>query len=658
MQNTFGLKDFVLLVLVSIVGVIAVLGMQQDDRRWEKMKDAEVKMDQELTTLIQIRDELQNLQTAQRDALRGVVRDEMVPMLEAKIEELASAAAASGSTGGTRPSSGGSPGGTMGAAWAKPGFEITYPEPERWVSNPRKDPNFREGGELFEIFEAQMPKISPFLYSDVYGRRIVDGPVCECLANYDAQTLTLRGVLAEAWQYDPDGMWLRVKIHDRARFSDGKPVTAEDVRWTFHDFVFNPELETERFRSTLNVIERVEVISDKVVEFHFVEPKFNNKTEATRMFILPKHFYEQFTPTQLNQSTGLLMGSGPYRLENLDIDNQWAPPDDLVLVRNENYWREPPPVSRRRYKTIETYAAILTSLENGTGDIGRGTPEQFREKSRDKEFTDEFHALQWANMRSGFAFIAWNCGEKGGKLTPFADIRVRHAMTHLLDMERIRRDFYYGLGQLCTGPFPVGGQQNNPNIVPLAYSVEKARQLLTEAGWIDRNGDGVVENERGDRFTFEYIYGSGSTVSPKIGAYLRDQCALVGVECVPKPIDWAIMQTTLNQRDYDCITMQWSQSAPEDDPNQLWHSTSIQNQGDNFTQWNNPEADRLIELGRRTLDDAERMKVWHRLQQVIYDDQPYTFILNAPWIRFINRRVGNVHPYPIGIDKQEMFMLP
>ncbi|MCA9292735.1 MAG: hypothetical protein KDA20_02855 [Phycisphaerales bacterium] len=652
MQNTFGLKDFVLLVLVSIVGVIAVLGMQQSDRVWNKMEQARKESESLLTTAIQIRGEMEQLRSQQREALRDAVRDELT-VIDSKIDAAMAAAATSGAAVST-----GGPTSTAGASWARPGYPVTYPEPERWVSDPRKDADFNQGGELFEIFEAQMPKISPFLYSDVYGRRIVEGAVCECLGAYDAETLKLRGALAEAWQYDPNGMWLRVKIHDRARFSDGRPVTAEDVRWTFHDFVFNPELETERFRSTLNVIDHVEVLSEKVCEFHFVDPMFTNLREAVRMPILPKHFYEQFTPTQLNQSTGLLMGSGPYRLENLDVESQWAPPQDLVLVRNENYWREPPPYHRQRYKTIDNYAAILTSLENGTGDIGRGTPEQFREKSRDKGFTDDFHALQWANMRSGFSFIAWNCGERNGKLTPFADKRVRQAMAHLLDCNRIRRDFYYGLGQICTGPFPVGSPQNSTDIVPLEYSVEKARQLLTEAGWIDRNGDGIVENERGDRFTFEYVHGSGSTISPKIGNYLRDQCALVGVECVPKPIDWAIFQTTLNQRDFDCITMQWSQSNPESDPYQLWHSKSIENQGDNFSQWANPEADRLIELGRRTLDFEQRMAVWHQLQQVIYDDQPYTFILNAPWIRFINKRVGNVHPYPIGIDKTEMFPMP
>jgi len=111
----------------------------------------------------------------------------------------------------------------------------------------------------------------------------------------------------------------------------------------------------------------------------------------------------------------------------------------------------------------------------------------------------------------------------------------------------------------------------------------------------------------------------------------------------------------MDNRDFDAITMQWSQSSPESDPQQLWHSSSIPNRGDNFIQWSNPRADDLITRGRSTLDDAERMKIWHELHEVFHEEQPYTFMLNSPWIRFISRDVKNVHTYPIGLDRNEMF---
>jgi peptide/nickel transport system substrate-binding protein len=339
----------------------------------------------------------------------------------------------------------------------------------------------------------------------------------------------------------------------------------------------------------------------------------------------------------------------------MDPTNQWTPGNDLVLVRNENYWRQKPPIARQRFTVITDDVARLTNYMNGLGTMVRASPEAFRTKSEDPEFAKKNHTLEWTNMRSGFGFTAWNCGPRNGKLTPFHDKRVRLAMTCLLDRDRILRDFYYGYGQVATSPFPPRSPMNNPDIKPWPYDMDKARQLLAEAGWIDRDGDGILENDKGEEFEFEYTLAEGGTVSPKIAKYLKDQCAKVGIRMVERVVDWSIYSDILDNRDFDALTMMWSQSLPESDPYQLWDSESIKNRGDNFVQYSNPEADRLIEEGRRELDDDKRMKIWHKLHEVLHEDQPYTFDINAPYFRFVRGTVSNVHTYPIGLDKTEMY---
>lgn len=685
MQNSFGIKDFISLALLLVLTVLVFLAMQQDDRRFKELQKIAAQNQEAFQTLVQIRDGYQDFSDAQLDRLEEIFESETVSMREAlrsdgqlirealrddvsllrrQIDRLGQAGAGisigqggSDDGGSTDFASGdlsfGDP--TQDISWAREGFDVEFAPAYSYVNDPSDNPDFTEGGEFVEIFEAQFPKITPYLYSDVYGRRIIEGPVCESLGRYDPDTLEWRSLLAEAWQYDPEGKWLRAKIHDDARFSDGRPVTAEDFRFTFHDIIFNQQIEASRFRSIYNVIEKVEVIDEKVVEFTFVEPKFTNKTQALTMYVIPAHFYSQYQPSQLNQATGLLMGSGPYRLEVIDFNDQWTQGQDVVLVRNDNYWRDQRPFfNRKRYTVVANNVARLTAFTNGVGDMMRATSEQFRNKTREQQFLDENYAEQWINMRSGFGFIAWNCGERNGELTPFHDKRVRRAMTHLIDRERVLRDFAEGLGGIATGPFPVVSRQSNPNIVPHPYDIDRAKELLTEAGWIDRDGDGILENEAGEPFEWEYTISNSSTFSDKIAQYLKDQCARVGIRCTIRKIDWAIFATTLDRRDFDALTMQWSNSAPESDPFQLWHSDSIPNQGDNFTQWSNSEADRLIELGRITLDADERMKVWHQLHAIFHDEQPYTFMLNSPWIRFISKEVGNVNTYRIGLDINEM----
>lgn len=114
----------------------------------------------------------------------------------------------------------------------------------------------------------------------------------------------------------------------------------------------------------------------------------------------------------------------------------------------------------------------------------------------------------------------------------------------------------------------------------------------------------------------------------------------------------------LNNRDFDAITMGWSASAPESDPRQIFHSASIENQGDNFVQWKSEEADRLIDAGRAALDESTRMQIWQDLHRVLHEEQPYTFLRDVPWLRFVDRDFHNVQMYPKGIEQREFFYNP
>ncbi len=619
MQNKFGLKDFVLLVLVCVVGVLAWMGMRQDDRRWEQNK----------TLLSKV----------------GSI-EQQIARLEAKLE--------SGviMTGG----GGANAGGVRDESWAVPGVEIEWQPPWSFSNDPRDDEGYRLGGSFTEVFEAQPSKITPVLAEDVYGRRIY-AQVVESLATWDPETLAMRGLLAEAWQQDPEGMWVRVKIRDNARFSDGKPVTAEDVRWSFHDYINNPELETESLRSIMTSIDRVEVISDKVCEIHFKWLDAYNLQSALLFGVLPKHFYERFTPSQINQSTGLLVGSGPFKLENLDPDDQWSPGEVVTLVRNEQYWGPKPALERLRYFTIDNDIARLVAYQNGETDMILPSSPQFAEKEREPGFEDTTYMLKWVNMRSGYNFIGWQCGPRNGKLTPFADKRVRQAMTMLLDRDLMIRDIWQGIGAIAVGPNNPPSPAAAPDVQPLPYDPQRARELLAEAGWMDRDGNGILENENGQEFVFEFTRASGGQTIERMQKYLIDQCASVGIRCIPRIVDWSQYDQIMKNRDFDAITLGWSASAPESDPKQIWHPDSIQNQGHNFIQWDAGQGP-IIDKIKSTLDTEERMALFHELHRLIHEEQPYTFVRVVPWTRFISKKFENVHPYASGLEQREFYLAP
>ncbi len=656
MQNKFGLKDFVLMVLVVLVGVFTLMNIKEGDRRWEKTQELLNKVGTVEQQVAKLDRNLQETETAIQEVMTGIAA---VEGQLANLDDRLSSGAFSVNVGAGSNSNTGSANtaGNARGSWARPGsVPIQWQPRVEFASEPYDMEGYRLGGEFTEVFPAQLSKLTPVLAEDTYARRVND-QICESLGDLDPVTLEMKGLLAEAWQYDPEGYWLRVKIRDNVNFSDGVEVTAEDVRWTFHDYINNPELETEALRSILTSIEKVEVISEKVVEFTFRQPDAYNLQAALGFYILPKHFYTQLTPSQINQSTALSMGSGPFKLNNLDVDNQWAPGKDVILVRNEQYWGPKPAMKSMRFKVIIEDIARLTEFRNGNVSMIPPSSPQFSKVSREEGWDDFAYSLNWANMRSGYGFIGWQCGPRNGKLTPFHDKRVRQAMTLIIDRQLIIDDIFNGIGSVAVGPNNPPSPAANPDIEPWPYDIERAKMLLAEAGWVDTDGDGILENERGDEFTFEFTRVAGSQTTERIEKYIVDQCAAVGIRCEPRIVDWSLYDQILKNRDFDAIMMGWAASSPESDPKQIWHTDSIQNQGHNFIQWDAGQ-DRYIDKIKLTLDFDERMKVFHEFHSLIHEEQPYTFLRVGPWLRFINKDFKNVHTYPKGLEQREYYYAP
>ena len=630
MQNRFGIKDFLFLVVLLVTLGSVWLSMVQKTR----MELAQQAMSAKLADI-----------------------EQQVAQVNRKLESGAVAAhgASAGAAAGNDVAT--------DESWARPGVKVEHWAAPHCAIDPSTIPGFAVGGEFTELFEAQPAKLTPYISSDVYSTRVLDR-VCQSLSSFDPKTLRMVGALADGWQIDPNGLWIRAHINPRARFSDGTPVTSEDVRWTYMDFINNPLIEAERARSTQDNLKEVKVVDGLTVDFMFKEAFFTNILIALGNPILPKHYYAKFEPSQINQGTGVTMGSGPFRLAKLpsgpeDLTNQWTPGQDVVLVRNEQYWAEKPSLERLRFKSIKDDLGRLVAFRNGEGSMMLPTSPQFNKVLKEEpEFEKSNYALKWTNMRCGYSFIAWQCGPRAGKgLTPFVDKRVRRAMTMLLDRERMIRDIWDGIGIVAKGPNNPESPASDPAVKPLPFDPEKGKALLAEAGWKDRDGDGILENEKGDKFTFEYTYATGGEISERLARFVKDSYGKAGIVVTTRPVDWSRYQELLKLRDFDAITMGWGANAPESDPRQIFHSESIKEGGDNFTQWVNKDCDALIEKGRRTMDEATRMEVWRQFEACIAEDQPYTFVRVAPWLRFVKKDFGNVNTYKTGLEPQEYFYI-
>ena len=130
---------------------------------------------------------------------------------------------------------------------------------------------------------------------------------------------------------------------------------------------------------------------------------------------------------------------------------------------------------------------------------------------------------------------------------------------------------------------------------------------------------------------------------------LKDLYARAGVRMIPFPQEWPVMLENLDKKDFDAITLGWT-SGIETDLYQIFHSAQAMSNGDNYISYKNPELDKLIVEARRTVDEGKRMPLWQQAERIIYEDQPYTFLMRRKSLLFVDKRIHNVQMTKLGLN--------
>ena len=615
MENRFGVKDFFLFLVLGALIVIVIVAMVQYDRQYRLVD----RTFQETRTLSE---EVNRIKRTLADLESGGI----------------AVAPVAGST--TQVAADGLERGMGRDGETDPFYQL---------EEAKRAEGYTRGDWYIDNFGTKIGRLTPLVSSDIY-QTWVEYLVCESLAQRDPYTLEFVPRVARGWQISDDGLEMTFFLRKNINFSDGTPLTADDVVFTF-DWTMNPDVQADRTRSYLTHLKKWEKIDDYTVKFTFDEPYFQNFIQAVTIVILPRHFYEKYTPTQFNEHVGLLMGSGPYMVQ--EGPDGWTPGSGVTLVRNPRYWGEPPPLDRIVFREIEEETAQAVSFRNQEVDIIRCPPELYEKMKTDTEVMAFAKDVKHVSPYKGYIYVAWNQVRTRSGQTPqptfFADRRVRQAMTMLLDRTRLNEEVFLGLYRPASGPFDPLGPQSDPSIEPWPYDVQRARQLLEEAGFRDRDGDGIIDDAQGRPFTFTLTYPGGSETWEKVVKFMVTAYARGGIKLEPERLDWPVLVTRLTAKDFDAITLGWS-SEPESDPYQIFHSSQIEGQGDNRNSYRNPELDRLIEEARRTIDTNERMKLWNQVHRILHEDQPYTFLFNRPNLWLMNQRINQVEESKVGLN--------
>ncbi|MGZ4978730.1 MAG: ABC transporter substrate-binding protein [Methylobacter sp.] len=507
-------------------------------------------------------------------------------------------------------------------------------------------PDYAQGDWSVNALSANLKTITPLVSTDADASE-VQSYVQEGLLTRNPETLEWEGLIAKSWKVSDDGLVLTFQLRDDVKFSDGEPLTAEDVVFTF-DFTMTEAIQAPRDRAYLNKIKEVKANGKYEIVFTFKEPYFEALNIAGSMLILPKHFYEVYLqePQKFNESKGLLLGSGPYKL----IDpKSWTPDKGNVeLVRNERYWGDvQPSFNRILWKTIQNDSARLTTYRNGEIDFYSARPVEYQSLKKDQQIITKSQNFEYMPPIGGWSYIGWNQFYRD-KPTPFADKRVRLAMTYLTDVSRIISDVFLGYAEPAVSPFSKTSKQHDNSLQPYNFDLDKAKALLKAAGYEDRNRDGVLEDKAGQLLEFKLTYFQGSEDTKRMVLLLKDLYAKAGVRLIPSPQEWPVMLENLQKKDFEATLLGWT-SVIESDLYQIFHSSQIID-GDNRISYKNPDLDKLIEEARRTVDESKRMPLWRQAERILYEDQPYTFLMRRKNLLFVDKRIANVQMTKLGLN--------
>ena len=485
------------------------------------------------------------------------------------------------------------------------------------------------GDTFIEASIGDASNLLPVLSSDSASSAI-NSLVYNGLLRYNGQ-LELEGELAERWEVSEDNRTLTFHLRRDVRWHDGTPFTAGDVKYTYELYI-DPEIPTA-YAESFSQVTRVETPDPYTFIAHYDTP-YAPALLSWATAIHPRHLLAgtDVLRSPLSRSP---VGTGPYRF------GEWVSGEKIVLEANSDYFEGPPYIRRVVYRIIPDVSTQFLELQTGSLDFMGLTPLQFDRQTDTLAFRRNYNKYQYLSF--GYTYLGYNL-----RRPLFADKRVRQALAYAIDEQELIDGVLLGYGDVATGPYKPDTWVYNPDVRRYRYNPEKARQLLAEAGWQDTTGDGIL-NKDGQRLTFTIVTNQGNDLRIKTGEIIQRRFREIGVDVRLRVIEWAtFLKDFINPGNFDATILGWS-GGPEPDQYNIWHSSKTAPGQLNFIGFEHSEVDELLERGRRVFDQHQRKQYYDRFQEILAEEQPYTFLYVSEALPAVSRRFRGVEPAPAGI---------
>lgn len=516
---------------------------------------------------------------------------------------------------------------------------------------------------------AEPDKINPLVTTSIYSR-IVYEPIFLYLLQFDPQSLEISPQLAKSRPQIEEltdgpfagGVAYTFEILEQAIWDNGTPILAKDFEFSLKA-LFNPLVNAAPVRAYLEFIRGLEIDEDNPKKFTVYTNQKYIVGEAAigNIPIYPAYVYDKeglmsdynlsdltnpdnsaelsedenikafadtFNSAEYGREKGNVVGSGAYSFES------WESGQRIVLKKKENWWGDkldnpllaayPDQII---YKIIPDQTTTVAAIKAQEIDVTAQLDAKDFTDMKDDEVVNQYFNL-YSPTALQYYYIGMNTKDRTGKLS---DKRVRRALAHLVDVDQLINDLFYGLAERTVGPIHPSKPYYNKNLKPIEYNVEKAKDLLATAGWKDSDGNGILDKVIGGEqvdLKISYITTSTSKFGRSLAEILTSNFKKAGIELDVELLEFRQLIERLRSRDYEMNSGGWGQDPVPTDLKQIWHTESDRPDGSNRVGFGNAESDALIDQIRITLEEDVRMDMYTRIQEIIYEEQPYIFLFS------------------------------
>jgi peptide/nickel transport system substrate-binding protein len=431
--------------------------------------------------------------------------------------------------------------------------------------------------------------------------------------------------LAESWEGSDDGLTWTYTLREGLQWSDGEPLTAEDIAYTINRA--RDEEWLNHFSTVENLTAEATDDTTLVVTSKVPDPKL----PTLDVYIVPKHVYEDISADEITKYDALDgVGSGPFTLAEWKKGQYWR------MVANENYWGGTPAIDEVVFRVFSNADAMVSALEQGELDAAMAVPSSAFERLSSAE-----GIVTVEGQQGGFDEIGLNAGAGFGKPHPaLLDVRVRQAIAHAIDKETLVERVFSGIGEVGETMSVSPDRKWLPELSEderFEFDLEKANAILDEAGYEDTDGDGIREMPDGTNpLVFRYANRTESQYAKPIAEFVTGWLKAIGIDTTISSYDDSQLGEVIGKGEYELFWWGW---VPFVDPDpQLSYFICDQVSTDpkdplnyyNDASWCNEEYDRLYQQQKVELDEEKRVEIVHEMLKLFYDEAAFVVTDYSP----------------------------